>query len=161
MLEHDEELSYIFYMKYLNVVDMIRTNASYQKEKQFIMQMLGTNAKQMRAVDNAERLQNSLLKRYKILANNNERALKELNEIEMNHNRNRDTSEIDRGQSPSSSSSLSSMNTSITSKDLYDMINNTNLSMLILDCRPRDDYEKSKIRYNFCINIPEEILRPG
>lgn len=51
--------------------------------------------------------------------------------------------------------------TVINCKKLYDFVTDRSVSMLIMDCRPANEYEASHLTYKECVNIPEEIIKKG
>jgi putative effector of murein hydrolase len=61
-LTGDEELSYVYYMKYLTVVTMVQGLEEYKKEKAFFNQLLGPQNVNL-AIDMAEKLAGSLQQR--------------------------------------------------------------------------------------------------
>ena len=58
----DEELSYVYYMKYLTIVTMVQGLEEYKKEKAFFNQLLGPQKVNL-AMDMAEKLAGSLQQR--------------------------------------------------------------------------------------------------
>lgn len=46
-----------------------------------------------------------------------------------------------------------------TSKMLYDKLHENRV--LLMDCRSRNDFQESHLKYNFLINVPEEIISAG
>lgn len=49
----------------------------------------------------------------------------------------------------------------ITCVELNKLVKESSASMLIIDCRPRDEFAASKLIYKECFNVPEEIIRKG
>lgn len=47
----------------------------------------------------------------------------------------------------------------LTPKALFDHMKNNDI--LVIDCRPSDAFENSKLLYKHCVNIPEEEIEPG
>lgn len=59
----DEELAYVYLMKYFSILTFIKTTPDYSSQKKYIMLMLGTNDKCSGHFELLERLQTSLLER--------------------------------------------------------------------------------------------------
>lgn len=51
--------------------------------------------------------------------------------------------------------------TVIDCKTLFNFVTDQTVSMLIMDCRPANEYEASHLTYKACVNIPEEIIKKG
>jgi len=83
-IDGDEELSYIYFMKYFNLINTIHKLPDYKKEKKYVSEILGSNEKQTRAFDKVENLSKNLKLRYDLLASQ-EKALKDLDELEQHH----------------------------------------------------------------------------
>lgn len=45
--------------------------------------------------------------------------------------------------------------------DLYRLLTNRNVGLLMMDCRPKIQFKECHIDYDFCMNIPEEIIKKG
>lgn len=54
-----------------------------------------------------------------------------------------------------------SNSTFISCYDLYRNICDVGVKMMIMDCRPVDEYNASRIEYSPCMNIPAEVIRRG
>lgn len=50
---------------------------------------------------------------------------------------------------------------SISSMELFKILENEPSNVLIIDARPRNQFSDSHINFNCCINVPEEVLVPG
>uniref|UniRef100_A0A1Q3F6S7 Ubiquitin carboxyl-terminal hydrolase n=1 Tax=Culex tarsalis TaxID=7177 RepID=A0A1Q3F6S7_CULTA len=143
-LERDEEQAYVFYMKYLNLISVIRNHGEYRDRKHEILESLGTNA-QMRAIyEKLEKLKDSLEQRYSCLGVARER--------EQNKQRN---------QQDNMTMIVTQQKLSITAQELLEMIRDTKTSMLIIDCRPEKDLQASGIRYVHVVGVPVHLLVAG
>lgn len=49
----------------------------------------------------------------------------------------------------------------ISCDELFKFVNDSSVSMLIMDCRPKDEFAASKLIYKDYFNVPEEIIRKG
>lgn len=49
----------------------------------------------------------------------------------------------------------------VSVKELYGIIKDETNNVLVIDCRPENDFAESKLQYAHCVNVPEEIIRPG
>lgn len=49
----------------------------------------------------------------------------------------------------------------VSAKQLFNIIQERKENILIIDCRSEKDYKESKLRYEPCVNVPEEIIREG
>lgn len=59
----DEELSFIFYMRYINIIKSLQKKPEYLKNKREITALFGGNGYLGNALDTAEALQKSLIAR--------------------------------------------------------------------------------------------------
>lgn len=51
--------------------------------------------------------------------------------------------------------------TSITAKELIALVNNHQVGVLLMDCRPAVEFEASQLHIGNCLNVPEEIIKKG
>lgn len=49
----------------------------------------------------------------------------------------------------------------ITSQQLFNLLKNTKIKLMILDARPMMDFIMSHINHPSCINVPEDAITPG
>lgn len=143
-VERDEENAFVMYMKYLNLLSTIKSHREYADKKRNIIEALGPNKELILIYEKVEKLKTSLSKRYATSCAQNER---EQNKIRNLHDH--------------ISPIISHVKDSIDAKELFEMITNSKLSMLIMDCRSEKDFEDSRIRYTFMVNVPESLLVPG
>jgi len=50
---------------------------------------------------------------------------------------------------------------SISSRQLYSLLQENKTNILILDSRPASHYAESHMTIGNCINVPEDIVKPG
>ncbi|XP_011189525.2 ubiquitin carboxyl-terminal hydrolase 8 isoform X1 [Zeugodacus cucurbitae] len=174
--EGDEELAYVLYMKYFNLLHCIHRKPDYAEHKQTVRQALGGNSNNKLTMNKLEELSSSLTRRYeaKQLANTalqspviatpplkqNERV-REYNELSASEKFDilkGDTVFTTTTNSNNSYHTLQSLNV-IKCEELFERMKQHNV--LIMDCRPRNDYEMSHLTYNYTMNVPEEIISTG
>lgn len=163
----DAELSYVSFMKYLNLVNTIRKSADYKKDEKYYNNLLGP--KNVRnAIENAENLQKDLQRRYDDRA---EEALirEKLEKLEIREKEEKEikakqieerAKTLDVNAHPLSSSNYSD-NVFISSWQLEAMIKQKSTSFIIFDVRSKEDFENSHIKHPNCVSIPEDKLKPG
>jgi len=57
--------------------------------------------------------------------------------------------------------SLGTDDISISSRWLYSLLQENKTNILILDSRPATSYAESHMTIGNCINVPEDIVKPG
>ncbi|CAH2095564.1 unnamed protein product [Euphydryas editha] len=158
----DEEYSYVQYMKYLRVVSYISKDKDYLKDKTYFNSMLGTKNPN-KALDAAESLKNSLILRYK--KEEQARRLQDIKENELIKQK------IDENRKKAMETVVVSEplplgvpgpdEVTIKSEQLYTILKNGKLKVMIMDARPGKDYIDSHINHPACISVPEEVISPG
>lgn len=143
-LDRDEENAFVSYMKYLNLLNEIKNHREYADNKERIRNALGTNSEIMLIYEKLEKLKKSLERRYASTSAQNER---ELNKIRQQHDHIRPI--------------ISHVKDTVDAKELFEMITNPELSMLIIDCRSEKDFEACRIKYEYVVNVPDSLLLPG
>lgn len=147
-LEKDEETSYIFYMKYMNLLCQLQKNSpEFRREKNTVAKMLGKNSKQQMYLDRIQKLQESLRKRYEEQYPSSSTPSIESREVEMKEDENQN--EIKK-----------EVRETISVRELFTMMEEHE-KILIMDCRSAEDYNQSKVKYQYTINVPEHILKLG
>ncbi|CAH0678203.1 unnamed protein product [Spodoptera exigua] len=159
----DEEYSYVYYMKYLRVIAYISKDKDYLKDKTYYNNMLGPKNPN-KAIDQAEKLKNSLIDRYQ-----QEQKEKRLNDIKENElikqkideNRKKMAEAAPIIEPPQPLGLPGPDEVTIKSEMLYSILKNGRIKVMILDARPGKDYIESHINYPACISVPEECISPG
>ncbi|XP_022815335.1 ubiquitin carboxyl-terminal hydrolase 8 isoform X3 [Spodoptera litura] len=159
----DEEYSYVYYMKYLRVIAYISKDKDYLKDKTYYNNMLGPKNPN-KAIDQAEKLKNSLIDRYQ-----QEQKEKRLNDIKENElikqnideNRKKMAEAAPVIEPPQPLGLPGPDEVTIKSEMLYSILKNGRIKVMILDARPGKDYIESHINYPACISVPEECISPG
>uniref|UniRef100_A0A8B9FP63 Ubiquitin carboxyl-terminal hydrolase 8 n=1 Tax=Amazona collaria TaxID=241587 RepID=A0A8B9FP63_9PSIT len=159
-LDRDEEKAYILYMKYMSVYNFIKKRPDFKQQQDYFHSILGpTNL--VKAVEEAERLSDSLKLRYE-----EAEVRKKLEE--------RDRQELQKKQEPKDDGKSSAKNSSESAVDskgksqrhslerkdqLFAMMSDENIQLLIMDARRLKDYQESCIPRS--VSVPEEAIRPG
>nr|AAM52759.1 SD04548p [Drosophila melanogaster] len=147
-LDGDEELAYITYMKYFNMLTAIHKKSDYPSHKTTVRQMLGDTESNRRIMDTLEEIINSLRHRYAQQHQAPEPIAPDL---------------VSNGRagvdSPITQPTQYARLGLITCQDLYRRMQEK--SVLVMDCRPSADYEDSHLTYYCAFNVPEELITPG
>ncbi|KAG1679602.1 Ubiquitin carboxyl-terminal hydrolase 8 [Nymphon striatum] len=146
----DEERSYILFMRFYNVIDLLKQTPEYKKDKIYYNSII-SKIKMITAIECAEKLLENLRKRYDLKSEEAEvaKALKEKDEKE------KKTFNEEEKDGP-----VVIYKDLIDCRSLYGLISKKK-SLIIMDVRSADDYETSHIKHSSCINVPNSILRPG
>lgn len=150
-LDGDEELSYIYFMRYFNLIDFIRKMPDYASNKQQVAKSLGHHKQLSDVLDKTEALSNSLKKRYSELSEKNQSMQNEAN-AQMVGNNHGNGEDMDVSMEEE---------TGLSATELFKAMKDPKTSLLIMDCRPKADFASSRLNYQYCINIPAEIILPG
>jgi len=160
----DEEKAYVFFYKYVEVVTKIQKNPEFKKDVKYFTSMYNIQKNSKKAIDVLEALSTNLEKRYEernvaeriskldLELKNSESKSSKLDE---NSNENIDTP-VENGIGK-----VDLKDYLITHKKLYSLINQKSTTFLVLDTRPSDDYQNSRMQIPYSLNVPETILRPG
>lgn len=146
MLEGDEEKAFVLYMRYLDLLLTNHKKPGFDKHKQYINELLGGNASMKITIDKLELLAKNLEKRY-------EAAYPTKTEISDSHDFMNETVEM--------ANANALPRPEIEADAFYKLLKDPAVSMLIIDCRPQEDYEQSRVKYHTMLNVPEEILVKG
>lgn len=141
--EGDEEYAYILYGRYMKILSTLQKRSDYAKEKDYIKKMLGGNGEQQKIMEKMERLTDSLNKRY------------HQKKMELESNR------ISFNELAIPLAIKSEIRHSITCYQLYEMIEKESSRFLIMDCRPEDDFQESRIIFNFQCCVPQNLCCIG
>nr|XP_046248230.1 ubiquitin carboxyl-terminal hydrolase 8 [Scatophagus argus] len=180
-LDRDEEKSYVLYMKYLTVYDIIKKRPDFKQQPEYYMTMLGPNSFK-KAIEEAEKLSESLKLRYEEVE-----VRKKLEEKERQEEKKRREEITEKGSgqgSPKASSANKKdskkvkgeqnelKNTTskasvpaggITAEKLFHMMKDQTISIIVMDARSHRDFEESHIQVpaQTCVCVPEEAISPG
>ncbi|XP_052387271.1 ubiquitin carboxyl-terminal hydrolase 8-like isoform X10 [Carassius gibelio] len=173
-LDRDEEKAYVLYMKYLTVYDLIKKRPDFKQQQEFFLSMLGPTSFK-KAIEEAEKLSESLKLRYEEVE-----VRKKLEEKERKEETSRrEESEKDVRASPRgasqkkdskkqvneepSNSKTGGDKGSISAKDLFQLMKDPSISVLVMDARSRQDFQESQmcVPSQTYISVPEEAISPG
>ncbi|XP_076587721.1 ubiquitin carboxyl-terminal hydrolase 8 isoform X1 [Chaetodon auriga] len=180
-LDRDEEKSYVLYMKYLTVYDIIKKRPDFKQQPEYYMTMLGPSSFK-KAIEEAEKLSESLKLRYEEVE-----VRKKLEEKERQEEKKRkeEIQEKDGGRGSPKASSLRKKDSKqvkgeqnelknatskaatpaggITAEKLFHMMKDQTMTIIVMDARSHRDFEESHIQVpvQTCISVPEEAISPG
>ena len=159
----DAEMSYVSFMKFMNLVSIIRKTTEYRSDEKFFNTLLGTKNVYL-AIENAEKLQKELHQRYSDKA---EEAMvrEKLAKLELQEQQAleqealekvlKEKEALERERNPPVPEDI------ISSWNLDGLIKQKSTSFIIFDVRSREDFQVSHIKHPNCLSIPEDILKPG
>lgn len=156
----DEEMAFIFFMRYCHIIKSLQKRGDYRSKEAELKPLFGGNEYLCNALDTAEVLRASLIERFNE-RNNSSKAYSihitpSPSIMKRNDSNNKSKSplpkEIDSQQAYDSEY--------ISAKELYTLIQNGN-NGLIMDCRPQKDYQESRLKYEHCVNVPEDVIAEG
>ncbi|XP_046856973.1 ubiquitin carboxyl-terminal hydrolase 8-like isoform X2 [Xenia sp. Carnegie-2017] len=183
----DEENSFVLYMRFFNIIQEVRKTKKYQQDKGFYNSIIGRATFEI-ALEKAEKLSNSLEKRYMELEKANKNVVMEKDKKNFEEAKDKesdvlkDIDDLLYGKNVSSHTSAdvdkkSNVNHSLnlppngnTSYDnghittigpiaLKKLLNSNQNNILILDTRTQMEFQSSRINFPCCINIPEDLLK--
>ncbi|XP_006831719.1 PREDICTED: ubiquitin carboxyl-terminal hydrolase 8 [Chrysochloris asiatica] len=177
-LDRDEEKAYVLYMKYVTVYDLIRQRPDFKQQQDHFHSILGTSTIK-KAIEEAERLSDSLKLRYEEAEVRKKLEEKDRQEEEQLQQQKRQEAGKEDGKSAKSSienaldsrdktqkingeiseKNEASMGGTITAKELYTMMMDKSISLIVMDARRRQDYQDSRILHS--LSVPEEAIVPG
>lgn len=178
-LDRDEEKAYVLYMKFVNVYNLIKIRPDFRQDQDYFHSILGlTNIK--KAIEEAERLSESLKLRYEEAEVRKKLEEKDRQEEEkLQKQKKQEAGREDGGTSAKSSlenvldskdktrkingekneKNETTEKGSITAKELYAMMMDENIRLIIMDARRMQDYQDSRILNS--VSVPEEAISPG
>ncbi|XP_012504607.1 PREDICTED: ubiquitin carboxyl-terminal hydrolase 8 [Propithecus coquereli] len=179
-LDRDEERAYVLYMKYVTVYNLIKKRPDFKQQQDYFHSILGP-ANIKKAIEEAERLSESLKLRYEEAEVRKKLEEKDRQEEEqLQQQKRQETGREDGGTSAKGSLEnvldskdktqksneadknlycLSQFQGSVTAKELYTMMMDKNVSLIIMDARRMQDYQDSCILQS--LSVPEEAISPG
>lgn len=163
----DQELAYIFYMKYFNMLSAIREQSSYTEHKVTVREVLGDAETNRRIMDTLETISNSLEKRYELLnpspsSPSPSTGLQQKTPLMSASNANIVAGTV---SSPGTDASGDGHPLAFTQlgviscEALFQRMQKQ--SVLVMDCRSSTDYDNSHLTYYCAFNVPEELITPG
>ncbi|XP_038076470.1 ubiquitin carboxyl-terminal hydrolase 8-like [Patiria miniata] len=161
----DEERAYVLYMKFTCLVQYILKAKEYKADKEYY-DSLGGIKNVLPAIEKAESLQKSLIKRYEDLKEEEEIKAK----FETEDQASQDSVDKPRdaninGEALRQDASLEStdfgQNGAVTACQLYRLFQDSTRKILVIDVRSSEQYKSSHIRNPQVINVPQEVIKPG
>lgn len=175
-LDRDEERAYVLYMKFVTVYNLIKNKPDFKQQQDYVHSMLGLpNIK--KAIEEAERLSESLKLRYEEAEVRKKLEEKDRQEEEQLQKQRRQEAGREDGSTSAKNSLENVLDSkdktqkinggknettekgSITAKELYTMMMDENISLIIMDARKIQDYQDSHISDS--LSVPEEAIDPG
>ncbi|XP_062575612.1 ubiquitin carboxyl-terminal hydrolase 8-like isoform X2 [Saccostrea cucullata] len=166
----DEEKAYIMYMKYFNIVTLIRKSPDYKKQKDYFDSLIGQKTL-LKCMDKAEELSSNLKDRYELaeaedvaskLAPLEDKSKPQEEPVKSEENvpkPKEDTENV--GKNSEKADAGQEAAGKISPVQLYDLLNDKETSLIIMDVRPGSQYQESHIKHDSCINVPAEGIKPG
>ncbi|XP_015774970.1 PREDICTED: ubiquitin carboxyl-terminal hydrolase 8-like isoform X1 [Acropora digitifera] len=131
-LEGDEESAYVFYMRYFNLITLIKKSSKYKETQKFYDDLLG-KSKIINSIEHAEALQSSLSKRYEKLHAEKTAKAKAQEEVRKKEDEDKKKSEMSKKDADSDSGFDS---------DLDSLLNGNGISSAV------DVYQKLKVNHS-------------
>ncbi|KAJ8247831.1 hypothetical protein GJAV_G00251020 [Gymnothorax javanicus] len=168
-LDRDEEKAYVLYMKYLTVYNLVKKRPDFKQQQDYFLSMLGPSSIK-KAIEEAEKLSESLKLRYEEAEVR--KKLEEKEKIEEKRKREDEwemsSKETNKENGEQKEAKIEKIRApihpgAITAQNLYKMMTDENMSVLVMDARSRRDFEESRIQVPLqnCISVPEEAISPG
>ncbi|KAM9064264.1 ubiquitin carboxyl-terminal hydrolase 8 [Sarcophilus harrisii] len=176
-LDRDEEKAYVLYMKYVSVYNLIKKRPDFKQQQEYFHSMLGPgNIK--KAIEEAERLSESLKLRYEEAEvrkkleekdRREEQQLQQKKEVGQEDGRisaksslenvldSKDKTKKINGEKKEKNEKAKK--DAITAEELFTMMTDKNISLIIMDARSIQDYQDSCIINS--LSVPEEAINPG
>jgi len=163
--EENIENSYMYFMKYLNLVSCIKKTPLYRGNEKYYQSILGPkNVKQ--AIEYAEKLQNRLQEE---IDRREEEAIirKRLEDLDIEKQlqiKMKNSEDRSEGKVPLSSKATEDKSVDdkcISTWTLDSLMKSKTKSFVIFDVRSSKDFEESHIKHPNVYSIPEDKLKPG
>ncbi|XP_053387107.1 ubiquitin carboxyl-terminal hydrolase 8-like [Mercenaria mercenaria] len=167
----DEERAYVLFMKYFNVVTFLKKTADYKKQKAYYDDLLGTK-NLLTSIDKAEVLSGSLKERYDQLEA--EHVASKLSSLDTVEKKVEDKVEVDAKHSdkqpqiktddkePKPEEPVKKTSPGVIScSTLFDLFEDRDAQVIIMDVRPMEEFQETRINHKNIINVPAEAIKPG
>ncbi|XP_059143552.1 ubiquitin carboxyl-terminal hydrolase 8-like [Physella acuta] len=165
-LQGDEERAFVFYIKYFNLLRLVKSKPEYKKQKDYFDKLIGSS-NQVKAIERAEKLAESLKERYDLkeaeAIANTLSVLEADEEIAVSENVKDGVEESNKKleETQSEVTSLKQNPSSISSLNLCNLLRDNTAKVIIMDVRSAEDFNASHISHSDCISVPAEIISPG
>lgn len=134
-LEGDEENAYVFYMRFFNIISLIKKSNRYTEKKKHYDDLMG-KTKIIKSIERAEALQKSLFKRYGKLKDQMEAKVKAEEEARKKEEEDKKKLELEKAKSSNGADSDSGFDS-----DLDSFLNGSGISSSV------DVYQKLKVSH--------------
>ncbi|CAK8674390.1 unnamed protein product [Clavelina lepadiformis] len=148
----DEERAFILYMRYADALSKIRKSKEFQQDAKHYNTLFG-KSKLLTAIENAEKLSESLKKRYQ------KKGEKEAKTKDEDSKRKKVASNS--GETVIKDEAVFVPDQKLTSQQLYEMLYKQKRDVIIMDVRSIEDYENSHMMHAASINVPNDAIKPG
>lgn len=148
-------------MKYFQLIEFVRKAKDFKKEEQFIRKILGKNSDIEARMDQLQGIQSNLRKRYEEKRRNSSIESISANNNKMQNDITATLPEVSMLEMPSELNVSAGSLNSIKPDELYKLINDPQISSLIMDCRKSDEFEASHLICRNLLNVPEQIIKKG
>jgi len=145
----ENESAYILFWKYVELCKVIQKHPEYIKDIKYYDGMYNLKKGFLTAIKTLEELTASLEAEYERSEVKPEVKVKAKRNLEDKENIKVDDNVVEKKKE------------SITHMELHSLIQQKSTTFFILDTRPSQDYNKSRIKVPNSLNIPEEILSSG
>lgn len=160
-LDGDQEMAYIFYYKFFNVVTHIRSTPEYKADTKYFNIMMNKK-KAMNAIEQLALLKESLMRRY------SEQNDPPSRPPSAGGGGNRDAAwspspSDTRAPSPLPPAKGAHHTVSIDVHEFVRLIKDPQVGVLVMDCRPSEEFAASRIdpEHVPSLNVSQEIVKPG
>ncbi|KAM4749522.1 ubiquitin carboxyl-terminal hydrolase 8 [Rhinophrynus dorsalis] len=173
-LEGDEEKAYVLYMKYLFVFELIKKRSDFKQNQDYFKSLLGPSTI-VKSIEEAEKLSESLKNRYEeaeVRKRLEERERqeeqkklegnlrpKETPEDVLSHRENNELNGEKKVFLTKKEIPTNVPHGAITPEKLFTMMDDQNISVIIMDARSAQDFQESHIQSS--ISVPQEAISPG
>lgn len=181
----DEEIAYVLYMRYFNLISRIKKTSEYKKDESYFNDLIGSKNSN-KAIRQAECLQKSLRDRYDFLKA--QAYSEKLDSMSKSSSSSSSKSDVSPGKDEKLEASLpandvadSNMQPSadkpngtskvapaepynsgyISALELYALFHDSQTNLVVMDTRSAEDYADSRLVFPVVINVPSEIIPPG
>ena len=156
----DEERAYVLYMRYVDAMMKIRKTKDYRSQVEYYNTLFVTS-KLTTAVEKAEKLSNTLKKRYSKLVenkdeNNSSENVAKKPDIKTDFKvKTKDKDNLEKNVE------YSFPTTSINVQELHHLLYKSKKKVLLMDIRSLSDYQESHFVHPSCMNVPNNAITPG
>ncbi|XP_046489132.1 ubiquitin carboxyl-terminal hydrolase 8 isoform X5 [Neodiprion pinetum] len=169
-LTGDDEMAYIVYMRWIHCIRWLQKTPDFTENKDFLKPYVsGSKVKEILSL--LEEIADRLKNRYKVkrLEENTKQILNTVEKviIESDHMNDDDLLnevgdiELNLPDTPTDDPDTKLTETSITCMEMFQEMQKLVDRIIIIDIRPRGDFQNSHIRSDQCINIPTDLIKTG